>query len=106
MDLTRSIKKHGLKTAVISSSKSCAMILDSMNLSDLFDVRVDGVDSEILGIPGKPAPHIFLEAARQLKVKPERAVVVEDAISGVQAGRSGKFGLVIGIARTGEREPC
>jgi alpha,alpha-trehalase len=80
------------------------MILDAVNLSDLFDVRVYGVDSEILGIPGKPAPDIFLEAARQLKVKPERAVVIEDAISGVQAGRAGKFGLVIGIARTGERE--
>jgi len=104
VDLIRSIKKHGLKTAVISSSKSCAMILDSVNLSDLFDVRVDGVDAEILGIPGKPAPDIFLEAARQLKVKPERAVVIEDAISGVQAGRAGKFGLVVGIARTGARE--
>jgi trehalose 6-phosphate phosphatase len=104
VDLIHCLKKHGLKTAVISSSKSCAMILDSVNLADLFDVRVDGVDSETLGIPGKPAPHIFLEAARQLKVKPERAVVIEDAVSGVQAGRAGKFGLVIGIARTGEKE--
>ncbi len=104
VDLIHCLKKHGLKTAVISSSKSCAMILDSVNLADLFDVRVDGVDSEILGIPGKPAPHIFLEAARQLQVKPERAVVIEDAVSGVQAGRAGKFGLVIGIARTGEKE--
>lgn len=104
VELIRSIKKHGLKTAVISSSKSCALILDSVNLADLFDARVDGVDSEILGIPGKPAPDIFLEAARQLKVKPERAVVVEVAVSGVQAGRAGKFSLVVGIARTGERE--
>ncbi len=104
VDLIHSIKKRGLKTAIISSSKSCAMILDSVNLSDLFDVRVDGVDSEMLGISGKPAPDIFIEAARQLKVKPERAVVIEDAISGVQAGRAGKFGLVIGIARTGDRE--
>ncbi|MGQ9647109.1 MAG: trehalose-phosphatase [Thermodesulfobacteriota bacterium] len=104
VDLIHSIKKHGLKTGIISSSKSCAMILDSVNLSDLFDVRVDGVDSEMLGIPGKPAPDIFIEAARQLKVKPERAVVIEDAISGVRAGRAGKFGLVIGISRTGDRE--
>jgi len=102
--LIHCLKKHGLKTAVISSSKSCALILDSVNLSDLFDVRVDGVDSEILGIPGKPAPQIFLEAARQLQVKPKRAVVIEDAVSGVQAGRAGKFGLVIGIARTGGKE--
>jgi len=98
------LKKHGFKTGIISSSRSCAMILDSVNLSDLFDARVDGIDSEFLGIKGKPAPDIFLEAARQLKVKPERAVVVEDAISGVQAGRAGKFGLVIGIARKGDKE--
>jgi trehalose 6-phosphate phosphatase len=104
VDLIHSVKKHGLKTAIISSSKSCAMILDAVNLSDLFDVRVDGVDSEMLGIPGKPAPDIFIEAARQLKVKPERVVVIEDAISGVRAGRAGKFGLVIGIARTGDKE--
>jgi beta-phosphoglucomutase family hydrolase len=104
-DLIHSIKKHGLKAAVISASKSCATILDSVNLSDLFDVRVDGVDVEILGIPGKPAPDIFFKAARQLKVQPKRVMVVEDAISGVQAGRAGKFGLVVGIARTGEREP-
>jgi alpha,alpha-trehalase len=99
LDLIHSAKKHGLKTAVISSSKSCAMILDSANLSGLFDVSVDGVDSEVLGITGKPAPGIFLEAARQLQVKPERAVVIEDAVSGVQAGRAGGFGLVIGVAR-------
>jgi alpha,alpha-trehalase len=104
VDLIHRAKKHGLKTAVISSSKSCAMILDVANLSDLFDTRVDGVDSELLRIPGKPAPDIFLEAACQLKVKPEKAMVIEDAISGVQAGRAGKFGLVIGIARIGGKE--
>lgn len=103
VDLIRSCKKHGLKTAVISSSRSCAMILDSANVSDLFDVRVDGVDLELLGITGKPAPDIFIEAARQLGVEVERTVVIEDALSGVQAGRAGNFGLVIGIARTGEK---
>jgi trehalose 6-phosphate phosphatase len=101
VDLIHSAKKHSMKTAVISSSKSCAMILDSVNLSDLFDVRVDGVISEKLGITGKPAPDIFIEAARQLGVSPERTIVVEDAVSGVQAGSAGKFGLVIGIARSG-----
>jgi alpha,alpha-trehalase len=104
LDLIHSAKKHGLKTAVISSSKSCAMILDSVNLSDLFDVRVDGLDSEILKIAGKPAPDIFLEAARQLQVEPKRAVVIEDAVSGVQAGRAGGFGRVIGIARASGKE--
>ncbi len=104
VDLIHSAKKHGLKTAIISSSKSCAMILDSQNLSDLFDARVDGVVSENLGIPGKPAPDIFIEAARQLQVKPERAVVIEDAVSGVKAARAGKFGRIIGIARSGGKE--
>lgn len=104
IDFIHSSKKHGFKTAIISSSKNCAMLLDSANLSDLFEVRVDGIDSEVLGVKGKPAPDIFLEAARQLKVKPERSVVIEDAISGVQAGRAGKFGLVVGIARKGDRE--
>lgn len=104
VEFIHSLKKHGFKTAIISSSKNCAMILDSVNLSDLFEVRVDGVDSDVLGIKGKPAPDIFLEATRQLKVKPGRSVVIEDAISGVQGGRAGKFGLVIGVARTGDRE--
>jgi len=104
VEFIHSLKKHGFRTAIISSSKNCAMILDSVNLSGLFEVRVDGVDSRVLGIQGKPAPDIFLEAARQLEVKPARSVVIEDAISGVRAGRAGKFGLVIGVARTGDRE--
>lgn len=102
--LLHRLKKHGFRIAVISSSRNCAMILDAANLSDLFEVRVDGVDSEILGIAGKPAPDIFLEAARKLKVEPERTVVIEDAISGVKAGRAGRFGLVVGVARTGDKE--
>jgi trehalose-phosphatase len=104
VDLIHSAKKHGLKVAVISSSKSCAMILDAVNLADLFEARVDGVVSEQLGIAGKPAPDIFIEAANQLGVEPRQAVVIEDAVSGVQAGRAGKFGLVIGIARSGGKE--
>ncbi len=104
VDLIHSAKKHGLKTAVISSSKSCAMILESVNLAHLFEALVDGVVSEQLGIPGKPAPDIFFEAARRLGVEPRQAVVVEDAVSGVQAGRAGKFGRVIGIARSGAKE--
>lgn len=105
VDLIHSAKTHGLKTAVVSSSTSCAMLLDAAHLVDLFDVRVDGVDAERLGIPGKPAPDLFLEAARQLQVPPEQAVVIEDAIAGVQAGRAGGFGLVVGIARTGGKAP-
>lgn len=104
VDLLHSAQKHGLKTAVISSGKSCAMIPDAATLADLFDARVDGVDSERKGIPGKPAPDIFLEAARQLHVRPERTVVIADTVSGVQAGRAGGFGRVIGIHGGGGRE--
>lgn len=103
VNLIRKLKQYGLKTAIISSSKNCLEIIKTVHLTKLFDVRVDGVISEELGIRGKPAPDIFLEAARRLNVEPKQAVVVEDAISGVQAGREANFGLVIGIARTGSK---
>ena len=69
-------------------------------ISDLFDLTVDGGDITRLGFAGKPAPDGFLEAARRLDVEPRRAVVVEDALAGVAAGRAGDFGLVIGVARS------
>ena len=104
VNLIRELRKNGLKTAIISSSKNCLEILETVRLTDLFDARVDGVISEQLGIEGKPAPYIFLEAARRLDVEPKRAVVVEDALSGVQAGRAGHFGLILGVARAGEKQ--
>lgn len=104
VDFIRAIKSRGIRTGVISSSRNCAEILESAGVQDLFEVKVDGNDSERLGLKGKPAPDIFLEAARQLQVKPERAAVVEDAIAGVEAGREGGFGLVIGVDRTGRRD--
>lgn len=97
----RRLRSRGVKTAIVSSSKNCKQVLELAGLSDLFDTRVDGEVSELRGLKGKPDPDIFLEAARDLEVVPERAVVVEDAISGVRAGRSGGFGCVIGVDRTG-----
>lgn len=91
----------GLKTAIVSSSKNCAAVLAAAGLTDLFDVRVDGVVSARLGLTGKPAPDIFLKAAELLEVDPERSVVFEDAVSGVQAGRAGGFGWVVGVDRIG-----
>jgi beta-phosphoglucomutase-like phosphatase (HAD superfamily) len=73
-------------------------------MADLFDARVDGRVIRELGMRGKPAPDSFLEAARRLGVEPKRAVVVEDAISGVQAGRAGNFSLVVGVARKGDAD--
>ncbi|MCF8062190.1 MAG: trehalose-phosphatase [Deltaproteobacteria bacterium] len=99
--LVRSLRERSVAAAVVSSSKNCVPVLESAGLAELFDVRVDGVLSEELGLKGKPAPDIFLEAAKRLKVQPERAVVLEDALSGVEAGRRGGFGRVIGVDRTG-----
>ena len=104
VELLHRIKKHGMKTAAISSGKNSALLLDAADLANLFDVRVDGVDAEALGIPGEPAPHRLLEAARQLCTKPERMAVIAGTVPGIQAGRTGKFGLVIGIARTAEKD--
>lgn len=95
----KSWRDEGLKTALITSSRNGAAILRATGLEELFDVTIDGVDSAKLSIDGKPAPDIFLEAARQLHVEPQKAVVLEDAISGVEAGKAGRFGLVVGVNR-------
>jgi alpha,alpha-trehalase len=97
----RRLKSKNIKVAVISSSKNCERVLAAAGIADLFAVRVDGEASAALGLEGKPAPDIFLKAAEELGVAPERAVVVEDAIAGVRAGRRGGFGCVVGVDRTG-----
>jgi len=98
----RDLRSHGVKTAVVSSSKNCGPVLKACDLTDLFDVQVDGIVAARDGLPGKPDPATFLAAAELLGVDAGKATVVEDAISGVQAGRSGGFGLVVGIARHDE----
>jgi beta-phosphoglucomutase family hydrolase len=99
--LARHALSLGMKTAVVSASKNCRAVLRAANIEHLFHVRVDGELAERLNIPGKPAPDTFFRAAAILEVDPQRAVVVEDAISGVIAGRAGGFGLVIGVDRKG-----
>ncbi len=94
----------GLKTAVVSSSRNCEAVIEAAGIADLFDERVDGIVAAERGLPGKPAPDTFLEAARELGVPPERAVVFEDALVGVAAGRAGAFGLVVGVDRTGDAD--
>ena len=98
------LQKQGYKTAVVSSSENCAAVLKAARIESLFEVRVDGQTASDLGLPGKPEPDMFLAAARQLGVEPRRAIVVEDAIAGVQAGKKGGFGLVIGVARDGDHD--
>jgi beta-phosphoglucomutase family hydrolase len=100
--LARHVREIGIKTGVVSSSKNCRAVLESVGIQDLFETRVDGEVADLLGLPSKPAPGQFLEAARQLGVSPDRTVVVEDAVAGVIAGRSGGFGLVVGVARKGD----
>jgi beta-phosphoglucomutase family hydrolase len=102
--LVEQVRSRGIRTAVVSASKNCKAVLEAARIMDLFDQVVDGEVAEQLRLPGKPEPETFLKAAERLGVVPERAVVVEDAISGVQAGRAGGFGLVIGVDRKGDPE--
>jgi alpha,alpha-trehalose phosphorylase len=95
----RELREAGIRTAVVSSSRNCATVLEYAGIANLFDARVDGQTALEMGLPGKPAPDTFLEAAHRLGVPADRAVVVEDAIVGVQAGRAGGFGLVVGVDR-------
>jgi len=99
--LVRELNELGIRTAVVSASRNVEQVLTAAGVIDLFEVRVSGVDADQLQLPGKPHPAIFLEAARRLKVAPTRAAVVEDALAGVEAGRRGGFGLVIGVDRAG-----
>ena len=98
----REVRKAGLKTAVVSSSKHCQEVLASSGLSDLFDVRVDGVVADQEHLAGKPAPDMFLAAAHALDVEPAESAIFEDALAGVEAGRAGHFGYVVGVDRLGQ----
>ena len=102
--LLRRLRASGFRTAIISASRNCADVLEAAGVAELFDAKVDGVDADELGLNGKPDPAVFLEAARRLGVEPARAAVVEDALAGVEAGRRGRFGLVIGVDRGGHAE--
>jgi len=99
--LIKDLKAANIHVGVASSSKNCGAILQSANLADLFETNVDGLVSVELKLKGKPEGDIFVQAARNVGAVPARSVVVEDATSGVQAGRNGGFGLVLGVAREG-----
>ncbi len=93
------LKEAGIKLGVASSSKNCKPVLERVDLLNMFEARVDGVVSAELGLHGKPEPDIFTTACDIVKADYSKSIVVEDAVSGVQAGVKGKFGLTIGIAR-------
>jgi len=98
------VREAGLATAVVSSSANAELVLQVAGLTDLIDHRVDGVVAKQRKLPGKPAPDTFLAAAADLDIPKEQAVVFEDALSGVAAGRAGGFGLVIGVDRLGQAQ--
>jgi beta-phosphoglucomutase family hydrolase len=99
--LIHQLRRQAFKIAVVTSSQNCRPVLKAAGLEAFFDVLVDGNTIQTQRLAGKPAPDTFLMAANLLGAEPARTVVIEDAISGVQAGSNGKFGLVIGVARKG-----
>ena len=97
-------RDQGLRRAVVSSSTNCREVLVAAGIEHLFEVRVDGTVAEREGLAGKPAPDTFLAGARAFDAEPAEAAVFEDAQAGVQAGRAGDFGWVVGVDRTGQAE--
>jgi beta-phosphoglucomutase family hydrolase len=97
--LIQELRKQGIQVGLATSSRNSAVVLNKTRTAHLFATVVDGVVSETLGLKGKPDPDIFTTACTNLGVPFARAIVIEDAVSGVQAGARGGFGLVIGIAR-------
>ena len=102
VELIRELREAGLKTAAVTSSKNAAAVIAAAGLADLFDACVDGVEAERQGLKGKPAPDIFMYAARLLGVDAKRAMGVEDALAGVEAIRAAGYGLVVGVDRAGQ----
>lgn len=101
--LIQALREQGVKTAVVTSSRNGREVLRAAAIEELFDKRVDGMDAEALELKGKPHPAPFLKCAELLGVSPGRAVVIEDAASGVEAGQRGGFGLIVGVDRGGNR---
>jgi len=104
VELIHQLRHQEFKLAVVTSSQNCTVVLKAAKLDGVFDAQVDGNMIHARHLAGKPAPDTFLMGAKLLGVEPGRAVVIEDALSGVEAGSAGGFGLVIGVARKGNAE--
>jgi beta-phosphoglucomutase family hydrolase len=98
------VREAGLRRAVVSSSTNCRDVLKAAGMLELFEEIVDGHVAEREHLNGKPAPDTFLAGARAVGVGPDRAVVFEDALAGVQAGRAGNFAFVVGVDRVGQAD--
>jgi beta-phosphoglucomutase family hydrolase len=104
IEFIKEAQREGLRRAVVSSSANTQEVLKSVGIEDLFEAVVDGLVAQREGLPGKPAPDTFIAGARALGTEPSQAVVFEDALAGVEAGRAGGFGWVVGVDRTGQRD--
>jgi beta-phosphoglucomutase family hydrolase len=104
VDYLHAARDAGLRRAVVSASANCKDVLEAAGIADLIEERVDGVTAREQGLPGKPAPDMFLAGAKLLGVPREHCVVFEDALAGVAAGRAGEFGYVVGVDRVGQAE--
>ncbi len=100
----RAIAEAGFHRAVVSSSANCRDVLRAVGIEDLFDAVIDGVVAQRDGLKGKPAPDTFLAGARAVGAEPAECAVFEDALAGVEAGRAGHFGFVVGVDRVGQRD--
>ena len=105
VDYLHEVRKNGRSTALVTSSADGAEMVERAGVRNLFDVRIDGREAARLGLAGKPDPATFIEATRRLCLIPAEVAMFEDAIAGVQAGRAGGFGVVVGVARTPSRMP-
>jgi beta-phosphoglucomutase family hydrolase len=100
----KAVQAAGLRRAVVSSSTNCRDVLIAAGIQELFERVIDGVVAERDHLQGKPAPDTFLAGARALGVEPAQATVFEDALAGVEAGRAGHFGFVVGVDRVGQAD--
>ena len=100
----KAARDAGLRRACVSSSHNAEDVLVSAGLAPYIETRIDGHVTDALHLKGKPAPDTFLEGARRLNVRPDQAAVFEDALSGVEAGHDGKFGVVVGVNRADHRD--
>jgi beta-phosphoglucomutase family hydrolase len=104
VEYLKAARDAGLRRAVVSSSHNCRDVLVAAGIEEFLEERVDGLVADECGLKGKPAPDTFLEGAKRLGVEPSQAAVFEDALAGVEAGRAGRFGHVIGVNRVGQRD--
>ena len=104
VEYLRAVRAAGLKVAVVSASANTREVLAAAGLADQFDTIVDGIIAQRDGLKGKPAPDTYLAGAKALQEPTSNAAVFEDAISGVEAGRAGGFGFVVGVDRVGQRD--